>query len=138
MKNVCAWRGCFKHRYESSLITLQPDLLVIFITDSHQYTLFTKCSFRASKKKYNCPGSKFQVQNVWTINSVNKDKFKAQIMHNCVSLCSIMINSFQYRMICHIYLYDLGENKSVYVLLAGLSGFSAKNVQDPRSQYPAL
>ena len=47
-------------------------------------------------------------------------------------------NFFQYERIFHSYLYDLGENKSVYVFPAEMSGFSSENVRDPRSQDPAF
>ena len=59
-------------------------------------------------------------------------------MHTYVSLCSIMNNSFQYGKICQIFLRDLGENKSVYVLSSEMSELPTKNVQDPRSQDPAF
>ena len=72
------------------------------------------------------------------MNSVNKDRFKAQIMHNYVSKCSIMDNSFQYGSICHIYLNDMEDNEFVDMLSLEMSEFSFKNVQDPRSQDPAF
>ena len=74
--------------------------------------------------------------NVRTLNSVNKDCIKANILHNYVFVCSIMDNSFQYWRICHIYLNDLEENNSIYVLSAEMSGLSFKTVRDPRSQVP--
>ena len=77
--------------------------------------------------------SNFKVQNVPTINSVNTDRFKEQMMHNWV-LCSGMTNSFQYQRIYILYLQDLGENKSVYMFSAEMSGFPAKHFQDPRFQ----
>ena len=49
-----------------------------------------------------------------------------------------MNNSFQYGKICHIYLRDLGENKSVYVLSSEMYGFPTKDVRDPKSQDPTF
>ena len=55
------------------------------------------------------------------ILSVDKDCFKAQILHNSVS--------YQYWRNCLIYLYfyDLGENNSAYMFFAEMSG-----ILDPR------
>ena len=54
------------------------------------------------------------------------------------SVRPIMDIYFQYARICYINLHDLGENKSVYVLSVEMSGFSTKNVWDPRSQNPTF
>ena len=53
-----------------------------------------------------------------------------------VSLCCIMATFLQYGRIVHIYIHNLVENKSDYVFSIELSGFSTKNVQDPRSYIP--
>ena len=59
-------------------------------------------------------------------------------MNNSVSLCSNRANSFQYGMICHIYLLKWRGNKSVSLFSAEMSGFSTRNVRDPRFHDPAF
>ena len=71
----------------------------------------------------------------WMFNSIHKYSFKAKIMDN---LCSIMAYSFQFGMICHIYLLKWRGKKSVYLFSVEMSGFSSINVRDPRSQDPAF
>ena len=53
----------------------------------------------------------------------NKDRFKAQIMHNQVGVCSILATSFHYEWNFWIYVNDLADNNSIYVFSAEIYGF---------------
>ena len=60
---------------------------------------------------------------------------------NNAQLCIFMLFYGQFLTIWgirQIYLHDLGENKSVFILSAEMSGFSTKNVRDPRSHDPVF